>query len=99
MLAVPTVLGHLKEFKKILFSAFLPLYRSLSAYTYLELLRLEMPDDEADSLISARSALVYFGTKGLSRRNILYWLKSVEVFTPYTTPVTRVTYSPFLKDG
>ena len=99
MLTVPTVLGHLiKEFKKILFSALLPLLQK-PKYTYLELLRLEMPDDEADNLISARSALVYFGTKGLSRRNILYWLKSVEVFTPYTTPVTRVTYSPFLKDG
>ena len=48
---------------------------------HLELFKLDMPD-EADSLTSAKSALVYLGTSGLSRRNILYWVKSVAVLTP-----------------
>ena len=49
---------------------------------HLELFKLDMPDEEADSLTSAKSALVYLGTRGLSRRNILYWVKSVAVLTP-----------------
>ena len=52
------------------------------------LLRLEIPEEEADSLTSARSALVYLGTRGLSSRNILYWLKLVEVLTPKMISLT-----------